>query len=440
MESSAFFVALSGGMDSCVLLDLLAIYTNQHTKMRLFVLHFDHGLQEQSAQWCRFCENLAKQYNVDFYSSNSGVVIDKSIGLEASASKARYQWFAEIMTKISFEKNIQNAVIMTAHHSDDQAETVLMNILRGTGLKGLRGIAEKKTLIESGSFKQFLLRPLLSFSRVELQGYAENNSLEWIEDPSNSDSCFRRNDLRKNVMPELKRIRPDAINQILKLTRHICDTDNLLTELAINDLAFTKHFDFCPLDGSYGLNLEGLRGFSVSRQMNAIRVWLGMVGYPAESEMDLLQVLQWSMNGANSGAELRRGKRVYRYYHDALYVMPVKFAFELCIDGQSEWRNSQHAQPAVKLTENGYQFDMVCSAESRFFGKPLMIATIGCIEDVYLPNGEGHIQAKKCFQSAKVPPWRRASALFVVSEDHRFIELVGGQKQRDFYLLQTKEH
>ena len=402
--------------------------------MRVFVLHFDHALQADSAKWRAFCETVSAQYGIEFHSSSKGVDIDKSIGLEASASRSRYQWFAESIEAICSDKKFENGILLTAHHGDDQAETVLMNMLRGTGLKGLRGIAEKKSLIEKNNYRQIILRPLLNFSKQELLEYAKAERLQWIDDPSNQDHRFRRNDLRHNVLPELKRIRPDAIQQITKLSRRVVDAENLLTELAINDLAITQQFEFCPLDSSFGLGLAGLRGFSVSRQLNAIRCWLSLIGFPAESEMDLLKVLDWSFNGTTSGAELRRGKRYYRYFQDTLYVMPVEHDAQFLVLEKLLWPDSAKPLPVVQDDDQNTVFNLHCSAESKFFGKPLFISTVNDIEGVCLPKGDGRIQAKKCYQAAKVPPWRRSKALFVVSEDNRFIELVGGQQQRDLSL------
>ena len=435
-EDSAFFVAYSGGVDSAVLLHLLAMFAKRQTAMRVFVLHFDHGLQADSAKWCAFCKTISEHYDLEFFSSNKGIDFDKSIGLEASASRSRYQWFAEIIELICSKEKLKNGILSTAHHGDDQAETVLMNILRGTGLRGLRGIAEKKLLIEKSDYRQVILRPLLNFSKQALQEYAKAEHLEWFDDPSNQDDRFRRNDIRHHVMPELKRIRPDVIQQMTKLSRRVTDAEHLLTELAMNDLAVTQQFEFCSLDGSYGLGLAGLRGFSVSRQLNAIRCWLGLVGFPAESEMDLLKVLDWSINGTNSGAELRRGKRLYRYYQDTLYVMPVEYDAQLLVLEKLNWSNSAKSLPVIQITDMNAVFDLQCSKDSQVFGKPLIITTINDIEGVRLPNGEGHIQAKKCFQTAKVPPWRRSKALFVVSKDNHFVELVGGQLQRDLSLQQ----
>ena len=353
-------------MDSCVLLDLLASIAKQKVDIKITVLHFDHGLQTQSSQWSDFCLGLVDQYNVNFLSSSKDICVDKSIGIEASARQARYQWFEEVIQQ-TFNENdhLENAILMTAHHCDDQAETMLMNILRGTGLKGLRGIAEKKMIQLEDQKKQILMRPLLSFTQADLHEYATRKKLEWIEDPSNQDTQFRRNAVRHNVLPELKRIKPDAVQQFSKLSRRVADGQNLLQELAINDLALTQQYDFNLLDASYGLGLAGLRVHSVARQLNAIRFWLDFIRYPAESEMDLLQVLDWSLNGANSGAELRRGSRCYRYYKDILFVMP--FDLKETSNDQyitEDWNDSSQPLQLGFSNEKNAKFELFCENNS----------------------------------------------------------------------------
>lgn len=423
-------------MDSCVLLDLLASFSEQKGDVSITVLHFDHGLQMQSSQWLDFCAGLANQYGFQFKSSNKGIEVNKSIGIEASARRARYQWFEDIIQQ-SFNKNgsLKNAILMTAHHCDDQAETMLINILRGTGLKGLRGIAEKKVIQLDAQKKHITLRPLLSFTQAELHEYAVEKSLGWVEDLSNQDVKFRRNAIRQNILPELKKIKPDAVQQFTKLSRRVTDGQNLLQELAINDLSLTQQYDFNSLDASYGLGLEGLRVHSVARQLNAIRFWLDFIRYPAESEMDLLQVLDWSLNGANSGAELRRGKRCYRYYQDTLYVMPFQDETESNQQQKNEyWEDSSQPLQFNSFTTQGLKFELCCDENSANFGKSLRVLSLENIQEILLPNGEGHIRAKKCFQSAGVPPWRRTQALFITSKDDYFIEVVGGVKPHDFFI------
>lgn len=436
LKDSAFFVALSGGVDSCVLLDMLISHAKGHPEMKVVVLHYDHRLQSESMQWAKFCRDLCVDYEIDFYMNDAGVEIDKKIGLEASARKARYMWFDEIMQQIMNNTDITNGVLLTAHHCNDQAETMLLNMIRGTGLKGLRGIAAKKDISKKDKInRQFLIRPLLDFTKNELQQYATQQKLQWVEDLSNQKDEFRRNAIRHNVIPALTEIKADASQQLNKLSRRVADAEMLMQEFALNDLSLSAQYDFSPFDHSYGLGLEGLRVFSVARQLNAIRCWLDLIQFPAESEMDLLKVLDWSLNGANSGAELRRGKRCYRYFQDTLYVMPITINdAESSIDWPLNWQDSSQSLPLSIYFHGSLEWELCCTKESKYYGSSLMLKTINEVSSILLPNGGGHIQSKKCFQAAKVPPWRRQNALFITQENSQFVSVLGGQKQDDFYL------
>lgn len=448
LERSTFFVAFSGGMDSCVLLNLMASYALQHPAMRLHALHYNHGLQTVAQEWELFSEKIARKLEVTFQSFKGNVDIDKSQGVESSARQARYQWCEKIMLEVcSKNSNLDEgkspcqAVLLTAHHADDQAETILINILRGTGLKGLRGIAGYKNMQN-----YTLVRPLLEFGKRELKSYAEQQQLEWIEDPSNQDVYFKRNAIRHYVMPELNKIRNESAQQFVKLSHHVVDAENILHEVAGMDLSLTQLFDFCPLDRSYGLGFQGLKQLSVSRQLNAIRYWLDSVGYPAESEMDLLKVLDWSINGTSSGAELRRGYRSYRYYRDTLYVMPSQsFASEslapksldtddfkmivwkdisrpLAIDSYQAIIKSADSQP--ELSKDAKLGDLIIKQRDQ-------------ADSILLTNSSKHINPKNCLQEAGVPPWRRNDALFVVDQNNHLVDIVGGQNIGKFICVSS---
>lgn len=425
LDCSAFFVAYSAGMDSCVLLHLMAEYAKEHEGMRLYALHYNHGLQEEADAWQAFAQRQAVKQGVDFRSIKGVVDLDKTKGLEASARKARYQWFSEVVSEVcESERNSGQEitpVLLTAHHCDDQAETMLMNILRGTGLKGLRGIAAYK---KQQNFR--LVRPLLSISKQELMIYAGKEELSWIEDPSNTDTRFRRNAVRHKIMPEIYSLQPNAAKRFTRLSRKIVDAENILHEVAVMDLSLTELFDYCPLDRSFGLGFEGLRHLSVSRQLNAIRFWLESVGYPAESEMDLLKVLDWSVNGTSSGAELRRGYRCYRYFKDAFYVMPAQLLDDVDL-GCIEWVNCSFG---LKIDYYGAKLRHVANESQKY--DYLRVAQRADVDAVLLPDGSGHISAKNCLQEAQVPPWRRNHALFVFDKLDRFVAVVGGKKQETF--------
>ncbi len=435
------------------MLDLLVNLASQYNELDIRVVHYNHRLQHASDEWLVFCEKLAAHYQLPFFSCSDGVVVEKSSGVEASARKARYQWFSKVMSDcLEQEVAVKNTVLLTAHHCDDQAETLLLNMLRGTGLNGLRGIAAIKDFSVNHSrvlsstisqTSQILMRPLLGFTKCDLQEYASDGQLSWINDPSNQDVAFRRNAIRHQVMPELHKIRPDASKQLSKLSHRVSDAQQILQEVAASDLSFTQQEGFCPMDKSYGLSLEGLRVFSVSRQINAIRYWLEAIQFPSESEMDLLKVMDWSLNGAASGAELRRGQRLYRFYNDVLYVMPHREIDECSVGlrGELLWSDlSQSLDVSHIFDGDSVGWQISCEEDSQWLEAVVLIKPASMSKSIYLPGKKGHIQAKNCFQEYKVPPWRRQSALFVTTQEHELLSIIGGRKQKDFYLEYVESH
>jgi tRNA(Ile)-lysidine synthase len=174
-------VALSGGVDSVVLLHQLK---DRHA---VSAIHVHHGLSPNADAWADFCRKLCKRWGVPL-TIKKVKVVKRGEGLEAAARKARYDAFSKI----------EAHCVALAHNLDDQAETVLMNLLRGAGTRGARGM-----LARSSFNGKALLRPLLGVSRDEILAYARKHSLEWIEDESNADEALTRNFIRRRIAPLL---------------------------------------------------------------------------------------------------------------------------------------------------------------------------------------------------------------------------------------------
>ena len=193
-------VAFSGGLDSMVLLHALATGAKVGNET-LFAVHINHGLHEDSDDWLRFCESVAGELGVEF--ASLAAVVDRSTGpgLEAAARRARYGALRNFVSR--------NDWLFSAHHRDDQAETLLLNLMRGSGPAGLAGIGEVQPIAEG-----WLVRPLLDYSRRDLLAYAERFELTWIDDPSNEDRSFDRNYLRHEILPRLDERWPEALSLI----------------------------------------------------------------------------------------------------------------------------------------------------------------------------------------------------------------------------------
>jgi tRNA(Ile)-lysidine synthase len=196
-------VGLSGGVDSVVLLHQM------RARPGVRAVHVHHGLSPNADAWAAFCRKLCKRWGIPL--AVKKVKVGKGgEGLEAAARKARYQVFAKTDAEC----------IALAHHLDDQAETVLMNLLRGAGVRGARGM-----LARSSFEKKTILRPLLDVPREEILAYARKHKLEWIEDESNADETLTRNFVRRRIGPLLEHRFPQWKRSLARAAKHFSRTE-----------------------------------------------------------------------------------------------------------------------------------------------------------------------------------------------------------------------
>ena len=255
-------VGLSGGLDSVVLLHLLATHGLGE---RLTALHVHHGLSSRADAWADFCSDLCVRLGVPLDIERVVVPRGSGLGLEAAARNARYAAFARCGADC----------LLLAHHQGDQAETVLFNLLRGAGVAGAAGIP-----VERRQGEVRLLRPLLAIPRPTIEGYAAEAGLAWVEDESNDDVGFSRNFLRHKVVPLLKSRFPAALDRLAAAADHFAEADRLLAELAANDWAAAAFQDTLPL--------PTLRQLSHPRLKNLLRHRLRQLAWsqPVASRLD----------------------------------------------------------------------------------------------------------------------------------------------------------
>ncbi len=265
----AWRVALSGGLDSTVLLHLLASLAQREVLPPLSAIHIHHGLQAAAAAWPTHCRRLCEELGVPLRVESVQVVPGAS--LERVARDARYAAFAAALGA--------GEVLLLAQHRDDQAETLLFRLLRGAGVRGLAAMPAHRAL---GTGQ--LLRPLLSCSRAELHAYAVAHRLTWVEDPSNADCRFSRNYLRRQVLPLLAARWPRAAASIGRSAEHLREAAQLLDELAQQDLAAADEPPPLPWLALPSLRLAPLRSLSEARQRNALRYWLRELTAMPDSE------------------------------------------------------------------------------------------------------------------------------------------------------------
>ncbi|MHC8304516.1 tRNA lysidine(34) synthetase TilS [Pseudomonas sp. PB3P13] len=265
-EATTWRIAFSGGLDSTVLLHLLAHLAKAESLPELKAIHVHHGLQAAADAWPQHCQSVCDALGVPLQVIR--VNVRPGASLECAARDARYGAFNAVTQA--------GDVLLTGQHRDDQAETLLFRLLRGAGVRGLAGMPRQRSL-----GKGHLLRPLLEVSRVELEAYASEHALSWIEDPSNEDRHFSRNYLRHQVFPALTERWPQARANMARSAAHLREAQGVLDEFAQIDLAPAQtvgEFDWLGLPS---LELAPLATLSAARQRNALSHWLSpMTGMP----------------------------------------------------------------------------------------------------------------------------------------------------------------
>ncbi|WP_332762629.1 tRNA lysidine(34) synthetase TilS [Pseudomonas koreensis] len=258
-DAAHWRIAFSGGLDSTVLLHLLATLVKTESLPALSAIHIHHGLQTAADAWPQHCQAVCGALGVPLIIER--VKVQPGASLERAARDARYAVFNALTQA--------GDVLLTGQHRDDQAETLLFRLMRGAGVRGLSGIPAQRRVGQG-----MLVRPLLDVPRAELEAYAKAHELTWIEDPSNQDRHFSRNYLRHQVMPTLTERWPQAQSNMARSAAHLREAQGLLDELAQMDLAQagTAH-DFAWL-GLPSLEMPPLAALSAARQRNVLSHWL----------------------------------------------------------------------------------------------------------------------------------------------------------------------
>lgn len=267
-QGAHFCIALSGGLDSVVLLHLMKEFRNKNPSVKLRAVHVHHGLNKNADEWRQFCAQLCADYKIDFVTKNVEVKIENGESLEALARDRRYAVFADILN--------ENEVLLTAQHQDDQAETFLIQLMRGAGVRGLSSMPVEKKLGAG-----ILLRPLLNYTRAQIEEYARKNQLNWVEDSSNENNQFNRNYLRNEIIPELKKRWPQVSASITRSAEHCANAESLLNEYLEHDYAQ------CVNDKNQ-LSIEKIIEFSELRQRAILRYWITQQNFlmPSTKHLD----------------------------------------------------------------------------------------------------------------------------------------------------------
>jgi tRNA(Ile)-lysidine synthase len=263
----AVCVAFSGGVDSTALLAALA--RGARSRLRLRALHVHHGLHPDAGVWSAHCRRFAKQLGVPLKVIAIDVARKRGASLEAQARDARYAALAAELCA--------GEVLLTAHHADDQLETVFLQLLRGAGLPGIAAMPQVARFAAGD-----LARPLLTRTRDELAAWVRRQALTWIEDTSNSDERLDRNFLRRQVLPQIRSRWPACASAVARSARHAAQAQRMLEAIGRADALKAA-------DGA-ALSARTLRALPRERRMNALRVWLADAGWPAPDSRRLAQL------------------------------------------------------------------------------------------------------------------------------------------------------
>ncbi|HVE44982.1 MAG TPA: tRNA lysidine(34) synthetase TilS [Gammaproteobacteria bacterium] len=369
-----YWVGYSGGLDSHVLLTLCD-QLRAEIGLNCRAIHVHHGLHQDASSWAAHCARVCAEKKIPYEQKNLVLSLDAGQSVEAIAREGRYAAFASVMQP--------GDVLLTAHHQDDQAETVLLQLSRGAGLKGLSAMPAVK------SFAQGLhMRPLLSFSRNDLASYAEAQRLVVIEDPANHHLRFSRNVIRHNVLPHLTSLSPGVASAIVRSAAHCAEAQALLASYVTEDIKA------CRTQRDDVLSVSRLLMLSPERQRLVLRAWIQQLGFLLPSTKRLATIMQTVLHARSDAMPVVRwGTAIVRRYRDGLYLM------------------ADQPKPSVhRLRLKGDLAGL--SVRFRQAGESVALA------------GRRKQNLKNLFQRWGVPPWERAHVPLLFIEN-RLIAAAG---------------
>lgn len=382
-------VGLSGGVDSVVLLDVLAILSKEMS-FKLSAVHVNHGISSNAAYWSHFNCQLCYAYGIAVSVFYLKLEKESGVSLEAAAREKRYQIF----------NRLHADCLILAQHQDDQAETVLLQLLRGAGVKGLSAMPVMRK--QTAKTAPAILRPLLGFSRSAIENYARQHQLNWIHDESNDSMTFDRNFLRHEILPVLSQRYPNYAKTLQRTSQHMAEASQLLDELAETD---AKH---CVISGN--LSIAALCELSHSRARNLLRFFLRQHEVKLPSTVKLNEILN-QLRFARKDAQLRLvfGDTEIRSYRDLVYIFPrQKLSQNHLQDLQFRWRG----ESCLVLKELGGLLRFEHAEGRGISAEKLNEAPVSIKMRVggehYSPNCKRPRRSlKNLMQEAAIPPWER---------------------------------
>lgn len=397
-QGSHLTIALSGGIDSVVLLHVLVTLSKQ-IPFTLSAVHVNHGISRNAVLWSRFCCDLCYVHGISVYIAYLHIKKESGISLEASAREARYRIF----------NHVQTDYVVLAQHLDDQAETLLLQLIRGAGIKGLSAMpVVRKQAFDSAPR---ILRPLLEVSRSRIESYARQNKLNWINDESNDSITFDRNFLRHEILPILSKRYPNYPKTLLRTSRHLSEASLLLDELAAMDS------ENCLVSGK--LHVDNLRKLSFHRAKNLFRYILLQQGADLPSTAKLEEILHQLLSlSPDNQFYMSFGTTETRCYKDAVYILPkrrVSMQFE---QNQYVWRGEAlFALQQLNGTIHFIQAQNQGIDQQKIFNKVITACSRRGGEHFKPACNRPRRSLKNLLQEALIPPWERNVMPLLFCED-----------------------
>jgi tRNA(Ile)-lysidine synthase len=388
----SIMIGLSGGVDSVVLLHLLKQLSARFS-WQLSALHVHHGISRNADEWARFCADLCARHHIPLRIEHVDIAPLRAQGIEAAARKLRHAAFARQSCDF----------VALAHHADDQVETLLLQLLRGAGVRGASAMPQLAE--RTGSVP--LVRPLLHCSRQEILDYATAHQLQWIEDESNADDSYPRNFLRHRVLPLLGERFPAYRDTLARSARHFAEASSLLDELAQQDAAQT-------IQGET-LAMAALRALSPPRAKNLLRCFLHGLGAPMPQAAQLDDMLRQLCEARRDAAVcVNYSDWQVRRYQDKAYVLRALGEFDRGI--VLSWHEETELKwPALDMRlrfDRGQdlqcdspQFSAISLAKLR---RAPVTLRLRCGGESLRPHPDAASRTlKNLLQERKIPPWYR---------------------------------
>ena len=397
-------LGLSGGVDSIVLLNLLHQWTLK-SSWSLCALHVHHGLSPHADSWAAFCAGSCEKLNVPLQVDRVNIAPLRMMGVEAAARKLRH---AALLSQ-------RADYIVLAHHQDDQAETLLLQLLRGAGVRGAAAMpvakqAMAQQIVHERTHKKILLRPLLDVPRSELLQYAQAHALQWIEDESNADDRYPRNYLRHRVLPTLEVRFPAYRATLSRSARNFAEASELLDELALQDWALQDLNQYTHANEAT-LEVSRLCKLSSARGKNLLRYFFASLNAPIPDSTQLEEMLhQLCYARSDAAVCVNFGGWQVRRYRGRAYVAPMQqvwaenMAENFCVT----WRG-ESSLPIPQLGGTLY-FKPVSGqgiSLQKLQLKPVTVRLRRGAERIRPHSQRPTRTLKNLFQEYAIPPWQR---------------------------------